>query len=69
MAKSSTPLPDLVKAFAEIDTSGKVSTQQFVDAIAKTFPFFDHLGEPSAWVSALYLCAVQAPQHQYVNAS
>lgn len=44
MAAPSSPLPDLVKAFSDIETSGKVSTQQFVDAIAKTFPFFDHLG-------------------------
>ncbi|KAK9836698.1 hypothetical protein WJX74_006361 [Apatococcus lobatus] len=44
MSAPKSPLPDLVKAFSDIDTSGKVSTQQFVDAIAKTFPFFDHLG-------------------------
>ncbi|KAK9866609.1 hypothetical protein WJX84_000733 [Apatococcus fuscideae] len=44
MSKSEGPLPPLVKAFSDIDTSGKVTTQHFVDAIAKTFPFFDHLG-------------------------
>ena len=37
-------LPDLAKAFQEIDPAAPLSTRHFADACARVVPIFDHIG-------------------------
>ncbi len=37
-------LPDLARAFAEIDPAAPLSTRHFADACARVVPIFDHIG-------------------------
>ena len=44
-AKEEKFLEKLTKAFSVLEKQSSVSTKDFIDAIEKLFPVFDHLGE------------------------
>ena len=44
-AKEENFLPRLMKAFNVLEQQSSVNTKDFIDAIEKLFPVFDHLGK------------------------
>ena len=44
-AKEENFLPRLMKAFTVLEQQSSVNTKDFIDAIEKLFPVFDHLGK------------------------
>ncbi len=59
-AKEENFLPRLMKAFTVLEQQSSVNTKDFIDAIEKLFPVFDHLGKS---LHANLLCGRCVPIH------
>lgn len=68
-------LEKLMKAFNVLEKQSSVNTEDFIDAIEKLFPVFDHLGNPLYIFSILwqwcqtasrvdYSCHIRDVQHE-----